>query len=251
MHEFDYVIVGGGSAGCALAGRLSEDPNTTVCVLEAGGEDHSVFVRAPLGIIAMVPWGLMNSWHYFTTLQKGLNGRKGFQPRGKVLGGSSSINAMVYTRGNRNDYDGWAALGNPGWSYADLLPLFKRAENSHCFSGNEYHGNSGPLHVSYLRSPSPANEAFRSACAEKGIPSIQTTTVQVSTAFPPLRPPSTTANVGTPRAPTCTPTLIARTSPSGLVATHARSYWRAPKQLVWSSDAMAKFNNCGRARKWF
>ena len=170
MHEFDYVIVGGGSAGCALAGRLSEAPNTTVCVLEAGGEDHSVFVRAPLGIIAMVPWGLMNSWHYFTTLQKGLNGRKGFQPRGKVLGGSSSINAMVYTRGNRNDYDGWAALGNPGWSYADLLPLFKRAENSHCFSGNEYHGNSGPLHVSYLRSPSPANEAFRSACAEKGIP---------------------------------------------------------------------------------
>ena len=94
----------------------------------------------------------------------------GFQPRGKVLGGSSSINAMVYTRCNRNDYDGWAAAGNPGWSYADLLPLFKRAENSHCFTDNEYHGNNGPLHVSYLRSPSPANEAFRAACVEKGIP---------------------------------------------------------------------------------
>jgi choline dehydrogenase-like flavoprotein len=170
LQEFDYVIVGGGSAGCALAGRLSEDPGTTVCVLEAGGADHSVFVRAPLGIIVMVPWGVMNSWHYFTTPQKGFNGRKGFQPRGKVLGGSSSINAMVYTRCNRNDYDGWAAQGNPGWSYADLLPLFKRAENSHCFSNNEYHGNSGPLHVSYLRSPSPANEAFRAACVEKGIP---------------------------------------------------------------------------------
>jgi len=170
VQEFDYVIVGGGSAGCALAGRLSEDPGTSVCVLEAGGEDHSVFVRAPLGIIVMVPFGLMNSWHYFTTPQKGFNGRKGFQPRGKVLGGSSSINAMVYTRCNRNDYDGWAAAGNPGWSYADLLPLFKRAENSHCFSNNEYHGNSGPLHVSYLRSPSPANEAFRAACVEKGIP---------------------------------------------------------------------------------
>ena len=158
-QEFDYVIVGGGSAGCALAGRLSEDPGTTVCVLEAGGADSSVFVRAPLGIIVMVPWGLMNSWHYFTTPQKGFGGRKGFQPRGKVLGGSSSINAMVYTRCNRNDYDGWAAGGNPGWSYADLLPLFKRAENSHCFTDNEYHGNNGPLHVSYLRSPSPANEA--------------------------------------------------------------------------------------------
>jgi choline dehydrogenase-like flavoprotein len=118
LQEFDYVIVGGGSAGCALAGRLSEDPGTTVCVLEAGGADSSVFVRAPLGIIVMVPWGLMNSWHYFTTPQKGFAGRKGFQPRGKVLGGSSSINAMVYTRCNRNDYDGWAAAGNPGWSYA-------------------------------------------------------------------------------------------------------------------------------------
>ena len=169
-QEFDYVIVGGGSAGCALAGRLSEDPGTSVCVLEAGGEDHSVFVRAPLGIIVMVPFGLMNSWHYFTTPQKGFNGRKGFQPRGKVLGGSSSINAMVYTRCNRNDYDGWAARGNPGWSYADLLPLFKRAENSHCFSNNEYHGNNGPLHVSYVRSPSAINEAFMKACEEQGIP---------------------------------------------------------------------------------
>ena len=170
MQEFDYVIVGGGSAGCALAGRLSEDPNTTVCVLEAGGMDSSVLVKAPLGFAIMLPFGLMNSWHYFTTPQKGLGGRKGFQPRGKVLGGSSSVNAQVYTRGNRNDYDGWAALGNPGWGYNDLLPLFKRAENSHCFNNNAYHGNSGPLHVSYLRSPSAANEAFRTACVEKGIP---------------------------------------------------------------------------------
>lgn len=170
MNEFDYVIVGGGSAGCALAARLSEDPNTSVCVLEAGGPDNSVLVTAPLGFALMLPFGLMNSWHYFTIPQKGLVGRKGFQPRGKVLGGSSSVNAQVYTRCNRKDYDGWAALGNPGWAFADLLPLFKRAENSHCFTNNEYHGNSGPLHVSFLRSPSPANEAFRAACIEKGIP---------------------------------------------------------------------------------
>ena len=170
MQEFDYIIVGGGSAGCALAGRLTEDPAVSVCVLESGGADDSVFVKAPMGIIAMVPFGMMNSWHYFTAPQAGLNGRKGFQPRGKVLGGSSSINAQVYTRCNPRDYDGWAALGNAGWSYADLLPLFKRAENSHCFSNDPYHGNSGPLHVSYLRSPSPANEAFRAACVEKGIP---------------------------------------------------------------------------------
>lgn len=168
--EFDYVIVGAGSAGCVVAGRLTEDPGVSVCMLEAGGSDHSVFVRAPLGLAVMLPYGLMNSWHYFTAPQAGLGGRQGFQPRGKVVGGSSSVNAQVYTRCNRNDYDGWAAMGNPGWSYDELLPLFKRAENSHCFSNDPYHGNEGPLHVSYLRSPSPANEAFRAACIEQGIP---------------------------------------------------------------------------------
>jgi choline dehydrogenase len=112
----------------------------------------------------------MNSWHYFTTPQAGLGGRKGFQPRGKALGGSSSINAMVYTRCNPNDYNGWAAQGNPGWSYEDLLPLFKRAENSHCFANDVYHGNSGPLHVSFTRSPSAVNAAFMQACQEQGIP---------------------------------------------------------------------------------
>lgn len=169
-EAYDFVIIGGGSAGCALAGRLSEDEKTSVCVLEAGGADDSVLVKAPLGIVAMVPWGLMNSWHYFTTPQKGLGGRKGFQPRGKVLGGSSSINAMVYTRGNRLDYEGWAALGNQGWGYQDLLPLFRRSEQSHCFTDNLYHGNHGPLHVNYVRSPSPLNKAFWQACEEENIP---------------------------------------------------------------------------------
>lgn len=168
--EFDYLVIGAGSAGCALAGRLSENAQLSVCVIEAGGRDDSVLVKAPLGLIVMVPFGLVNSWHYFTQPQAGLGQRKGFQPRGKVLGGSSSINAQVYTRGNPRDYDAWAALGNVGWSYADLLPLFKRAENSHCFKDSPYHGNEGPLHVSYLRSPSPLNESFRAACVEKGIP---------------------------------------------------------------------------------
>jgi choline dehydrogenase-like flavoprotein len=120
---------------------------------------------------------------------------------------------MVYTRCNRNDYDGWAAQGNPGWSYADLLPLFKRAENSHCFTDNEYHGNNGPLHVSYLRSPSPANEAFRSACVEKGIPLNPDYNGASQFGISPPRPRNTTASAGTPRGPTCTPTPTARTSP--------------------------------------
>ncbi|MEO7108647.1 MAG: GMC family oxidoreductase N-terminal domain-containing protein [Rhodoferax sp.] len=169
VQEFDYVVVGGGSAGCVVASRLSEDPKVSVCLLEAGPTDNSVLIHCPLGIALMAQIGKAN-WSYETTPQPGLNGRKGYQPRGKVMGGSSSINAMVYTRGNRNDYDGWAAQNNPGWSYADVLPLFKRAENNECFGATDIRGTGGPLNVAYLRSPSPVNGAFIQACNEKGIP---------------------------------------------------------------------------------
>ena len=169
LSEFDFVVIGGGAGGCVMAGRLSEDPTVSVCLIEAGGPDTSAFIHAPLGFAATAALGIHN-WNYQTVPQSGLNGRRGFQPRGKVLGGSSSVNAMVYTRGNRSDYDHWAELGNPGWSYADVLPLFKRAENSECFGANEYHGTGGPLNVSYLRSPSPINQAFIQACTEQGLP---------------------------------------------------------------------------------
>jgi len=166
---FDYVIVGGGSAGSVLAGRLSEDPSISVCLLEAGGPDTSALIHAPLGFAMAVPLGMFR-WGYNTVPQKGLGGRKGFQPRGKVMGGSSSINAMVYTRGNRRDYDNWAALGNPGWAYKDVLPLFRRAENNECFGSTDYRGTGGPLNVAYLRSPSAINEAFIRACEQAGVP---------------------------------------------------------------------------------
>ena len=168
--EFDYVVVGGGSAGCCVAGRLSEDLSVSVCLLEAGGSDNSAFVIAPLGFAATAPFNI-NSWGYNTVPQAGFNGRKGFQPRGKVMGGSSSVNAMVYTRGNPNDYKNWAALGNEGWSYQDVLPYFKKSENNECFGANDYRGVGGPLNVSFLRSPSPINQAFIKACNEQGIPS--------------------------------------------------------------------------------
>src|SRR5271166_4426189 len=115
--EFDYVIVGAGAGGCVLAGRLSEDPSVSVCLLEAGGPDKSVFIHAPLGCAAAAPIGL-NAARYETVPQAQLNGRRGFQPRGRVIGGSTSVNAMVYTRGQGADYDHWAELGNPGWDYA-------------------------------------------------------------------------------------------------------------------------------------
>ena len=167
--EFDYVVVGGGSAGCCVAGRLSENLLTTVCLLEAGGSDDSVLVRAPLGFAATAPFNI-NSWGFNTIPQAGFNGREGFQPRGKVMGGSSSVNAMVYTRGNYNDYNQWAQLGNAGWSYQDVLPYFKKSENNECFGANDYRGVGGPLNVSFLRSPSPLNQAFMKACNEQGIP---------------------------------------------------------------------------------
>lgn len=166
---YDFVIVGGGSAGCVLAGRLSEDPLVRVCLIEAGGADKSALIHIPLGFASIPHLGIFN-WGYQTIEQPGLNGRRGYQPRGKVLGGSSSINAMVYTRGNPKDYDGWAALGNAGWAYEDVLPFFKRAENSECFGAGAYHGAGGPLNVAYLRSPSPLNEAFIRAAEACGLP---------------------------------------------------------------------------------
>lgn len=166
--EFDYLIIGAGSAGCVVASRLSEDPATTVCLVEAGGPDSSVLTRAPLGFVAEAK-RKKNSVHYATVPQPGLAGRQGFQPRGRVLGGSSSVNAMIYCRGHRSDYDHWAALGNPGWDYDSVLPLFKKAEDSACFGANDYHGSGGPLGVDWLRSRFPTTQAFLRACANQGI----------------------------------------------------------------------------------
>jgi choline dehydrogenase-like flavoprotein len=168
--EFDYVVAGAGSAGCVLAGRLSEHPQTQVALLEAGGPDTSVLVHAPAAVVAMVPTRI-NNWAFQTVPQPGLNGRRGYQPRGKTLGGSSSINAMLYVRGHRSDYDGWAAAGNDGWSYADVLPYFKRAEGNEQFD-DAFHGTSGPLGVTYPRHTSAVNELFLAAARARGIPAI-------------------------------------------------------------------------------
>ena len=161
---FDFVVVGAGSGGCAVAGRLSEDAETSVALLDAGGACDNWVVTTPGALVLMVAGGA-NNWCFNTVPQKGLNGRIGYQPRGKGLGGSSAINAMVYTRGHKWDYDHWAALGNTGWAYADVLPYFKRSENNTDFDG-EYHGNAGPLRVNRLRTDNPVQEIFLDAARE-------------------------------------------------------------------------------------
>ncbi|HEV2212281.1 MAG TPA: GMC family oxidoreductase N-terminal domain-containing protein, partial [Gammaproteobacteria bacterium] len=166
MEGFDYVIVGGGSAGAVLAARLSEDPAVTVCLLEAGGRGDGWAVKLPLGIIATVPWPFIN-WGFKSVPQPELAGRRTYQPRGRVLGGSSAINAMIYTRGHPSDYDAWAAMGNAGWSYEDVLPYFKRAE-ANLTHRDRWHGNEGPLPVSGLRTGNPLQQAFVSAAKQAG-----------------------------------------------------------------------------------
>jgi choline dehydrogenase-like flavoprotein len=164
--EFDYIIIGGGSAGCVLAGRLSEDPNIQVCLIEAGGQGDSWTVNIPAACVMSIPTKI-NNWAFETVPQPGLNGRKGYQPRGKCLGGSSAINAMIYIRGHREDYDQWAQNGCSGWSYDEVLPYFIRSENNHRIQ-NEYHGNNGPLHVSDVQTDSIFHERYIAAAQEQG-----------------------------------------------------------------------------------
>src|SRR5262245_28138315 len=167
-ETFDYIVVGAGSSGCVLAGRLSEDPSVRVLLLEAGGPDNSVLIHAPAGVVAMMPTKI-NNWGYKTVPQPGLNGRCGYQPRGRTLGGSSSINAMLYVRGHRWDYDRWAALGNTGWSYEEVLPFFKRSEHNETHRDDPYHGQGGPLNVTEVQQPSDFNRKFLLAARQRGL----------------------------------------------------------------------------------
>jgi len=168
---FDYVVIGGGSAGCVLAGRLSEDPTLRVALLEAGPPDRSVLIHCPAGLAAMAKASGLN-WGFETVPQPGLNGRRGYQPRGKVLGGSSSINAMIYLRGQREDFDGWAAAGNPGWSFDEVLPYFRRAEGNvrPALAGDALHGADGPLTVQDLLQPNRCARLFVQAAQQAGLP---------------------------------------------------------------------------------
>ena len=163
---FDYVVIGGGSAGCVLAARLTENSAVRVALLEAGPPDRSVLIHCPAGLALLAQTKGMN-WGFDTVPQPGLGGRRGYQPRGKVLGGSSSINAMIYLRGQHQDYDGWAAAGNPGWGFDAVLPYFKRAEHN-TRGGDTWHGSGGPLQVQDLTQPNRCSTLFVQAAQQAG-----------------------------------------------------------------------------------
>ena len=209
-REFDYVIVGAGSAGCVLANRLSADGKHSVLLLEAGPKDTNIWIHVPLGYGKLFKEKSVN-WMYQTEPEPELGGRQVFQPRGKVLGGSSSINGLLYVRGQHEDYDRWRQRGNAGWGYDDVLPYFKKAENQQR-GGDKYHGVGGPLPVSDLGHPDPLSAAFIDAAAETGLPVnpdfngatqegagfFQTTTQRgrrASTAYSYLRPAKSRGNL--------------------------------------------------------
>jgi choline dehydrogenase len=156
---FDYVIIGAGTAGCVLAARLSEDRSSSVCLIEAGGEDRHPFIHIPAAVAAAIGTPKLN-WRFMTTPQAHLNNRRIPLPRGHVIGGSGSINGMVYFRGQPKDYDDWVAMGNPGWSYREVLPYFIRSENNDSYAGSPFHGSHGPIRVSHIPRPNPMIPAF-------------------------------------------------------------------------------------------
>ncbi len=163
---FDYVIVGGGSAGCVLANRLSEDASVSVCLIEAGPPDTNPAIHIPAGMLWLMRSKVLN-WQFETQPEPAMANRRMFWPRGRTLGGSSSINAMCYTRGHASDYDDWAAEGNAGWGYADVLPYFKRSEDQ-ARGPSAFHGVGGPLHVSDFRSPTPLTQTYIDAAVQAG-----------------------------------------------------------------------------------
>jgi len=166
--RFDYIIVGAGSAGCVLAHRLSENPDIDVLLIEAGGKDWNPFIHMPAGLSKLINFKSLN-WNYHTEPQSQLHNRRLYWPRGRVLGGSSSINAMCFSRGHPDDYDDWAALGNSGWGWSDVLPYFKRSQDQ-ARGEDDHHGVGGPLSVEDLRFTNPLSDVFIEAAVQAGHP---------------------------------------------------------------------------------
>ena len=168
MKQFDYIVVGAGSAGCAVAARLAEDGKTTVLLLEAGPADKNIWIHIPIGY-GKTMFNKQLNWQFKSEPEPHLKGREIYQPRGRTLGGSSSINGLVYIRGQAEDFERWESLGNTGWGWDDMLPYFKRSESNER-GASAFHGGSGPLAVSNIRGQHELVEAFIGAANEIGVP---------------------------------------------------------------------------------
>ncbi len=166
--DFDYIVVGAGSAGAVMASRLSENPDIRVLLLEAGPKDSSFWIHLPIGY-GKTMWSKTYNWCFHTDPEPNMNGRQIYWPRGKTLGGSSSINGLIYIRGQREDYDGWAAQGNTGWSYQEILPYFRKSEHNER-GEDAFHGVNGPLRVSNIKHKNPLIESFIAGAQELGVP---------------------------------------------------------------------------------
>jgi choline dehydrogenase-like flavoprotein len=166
-EAFDYVVVGAGTAGCVIASRLSEQPDARVALVEAGPMDRHPFIHIPATVGAAIGTPAIN-WRFMTAPQAHLKGRQIPLPRGHVVGGSGSINGMVYFRGHPTDFDDWAAAGNPGWSYREVMPYFLRSENNEAYRGSPYHGQGGPMNVVFVKRPNPMTPAFLAAMEGMG-----------------------------------------------------------------------------------
>lgn len=169
VSSYNYIIVGAGSSGSVIASRLSEDPSVEVCLIEAGGNDSNLRIQTPAGTITLYK-SKKFSWNFFSTPQKRLNNRRLHTPRGKALGGSASMNSMIYIRGDASDYDEWSELGCSGWGWSDVLPYFKKSENNLLGQSSYYHGTEGELTVDKARDPNPLSNIFVKAAKNIGLP---------------------------------------------------------------------------------
>ena len=243
---YDYIIVGAGSAGCVLANRLSARAETRVLLLEAGGKDSNPFIHMPAGLARLVGNAHVN-WHYYTEPEPQLNDRRLYWPRGRVLGGSSSINAMCYTRGHRLDYDEWAALGADGWDYASVLPYFRRSEDQ-ARGPSEHHGVGGPLSVEDLRFRNPAERHVRRrGSASAGCPAASTSMERFRTAWASIRSRSDAAADAVRRWRICAPPLPGATSRSSPMPRRPGSCSRRGAPRASNTCSVAQLNRA-RAR---